>query len=132
MSGATRPAARWGDKEVEQLVGNLLRVGVMLAAAVTAVGGLIFLMQEGMRAADYRVPALVPDSLRRLPAILAGVLRFDSRSIGQLGVVLLIATPVARVFLALIAFVIQRDRLYTMITAIVLSLLMYSLFFSGQ
>jgi len=123
---------RWSDKEVEQVVGNLLRVGVLLAAGVTLVGGVIFLAHHGMDRPDYRLFTPEPTGLRGLASIVAGAVAFDSRSIVQLGVVLLIATPIARVFLSLIAFVIQKDRLYTVITALVLGLLMYSLFFSGR
>ena len=43
------------------------------------------------------------------------------------GLLLLIATPVARVALSLVAFVLQRDRLYVGITAFVLALLLASL-----
>ena len=52
------------------------------------------------------------------------------RAIVQLGLVLLIATPVARVAFTLVAFARQRDRAYVMITTIVLALLLYSLFFA--
>jgi uncharacterized membrane protein len=41
--------------------------------------------------------------------------------------VLLIATPAARVALTLGAFIIQRDRLYIVTTSIVLALLLYGL-----
>jgi len=46
----------------------------------------------------------------------------------QLGLVLLIATPMVRVALTLVAFLWQRDRLYVCITAFVLALLVYGLF----
>ena len=46
----------------------------------------------------------------------------------QLGLVLLIATPVARVALTLGAFLLQRDRLYVVLTTIVLVLLLFGLF----
>ena len=45
----------------------------------------------------------------------------------QLGLLLLIATPVARVAFSLVAFIRQRDRTYIVITTIVLGLLLYSL-----
>jgi uncharacterized membrane protein len=47
----------------------------------------------------------------------------------QLGLILLIATPVARVALSLLAFAVQKDKMYVVVTAIVLGLLVYSLFF---
>ena len=124
--------ARWSDHQVEQLVGNLLRIGVLIAAGVTLVGGVFFLLQYGMSRADYHLFTSGPAGLRNLAAIMSGAFHLDSRSMVQLGVVLLIATPIARVMLTLVAFVLQKDRLYTVITTIVLGVLMYSLFFSGQ
>lgn len=123
--------ARWSDHQVEQLIGNLLRIGVLLAAAVTAAGGVVFLIQHGAAGADYHRFTLEAAEFRDLGAIVAGALRFDSRAVVQFGVVLLIATPIARVLLSLIAFVLQKDRLYTLITTIVLAILLYSLIFSG-
>jgi uncharacterized membrane protein len=53
----------------------------------------------------------------------------QSESIVQLGLLLLIATPVARVALTLVAFILQRDRTYVGVTALVLALLLYGLLF---
>jgi uncharacterized membrane protein len=61
-------------------------------------------------------------------AALRAALTGDPRAIIQLGLVLLIGTPVARVALTLVAFVIQRDRLYVLLTTVVLALLLYGLF----
>jgi uncharacterized membrane protein len=55
------------------------------------------------------------------------VLSFRGRGIIQLGLLLLIATPIARVALSVVAFAIQRDRLYVVATLVVLAVLMYSL-----
>jgi uncharacterized membrane protein len=45
----------------------------------------------------------------------------------QLGLLLLIATPVARVAVAIVGFALERDRLYTVISLIVLLILLASL-----
>jgi uncharacterized membrane protein len=55
----------------------------------------------------------------------------QSESIVQLGLLLLIATPVARVAFTLVAFVLQRDRTYVVVTSIVLALLLYGLVFGN-
>ena len=47
-----------------------------------------------------------------------------------MGLLLLIATPVARVAFSVAAFAEQRDRLYVVVTSIVLLLLIYSLLYS--
>ncbi|HKO16439.1 MAG TPA: DUF1634 domain-containing protein [Gemmatimonadaceae bacterium] len=119
--------ARWTDEQVEQVLGGLLRTGVLIAAAVAILGGAIFLAQHGMQVAGHRVFVGAPPELRSIAGIARGVLALQSAAIVQLGLLLLIATPVARVALSLVAFLIQRDRLYVVITGIVLLLLLFSL-----
>jgi uncharacterized membrane protein len=115
------------DERVEQMIGRLLRLGVLLAALVVAVGGALLLVQYGHLPAGFHVFAAADASLRSVGGIIAAVGRGDSRAIVQLGLVLLILTPVARVALTLGAFILQRDRLYIVTTSIVLGLLLYGL-----
>jgi uncharacterized membrane protein len=61
-------------------------------------------------------------------AILHGALGMSGRAIIQLGLLLLIATPVARVLFSAIAFAIEHDYMYVFITLVVLAILLYSLF----
>ncbi|HKG90843.1 MAG TPA: DUF1634 domain-containing protein [Gemmatimonadaceae bacterium] len=117
----------WSDDAVDQRLGNLLRAGVMLAAAVTALGGVLYLVQHGHELADRRVFHGQPPDLRSVRGIVAGALQMRSRWVIQLGLLLLIATPVARVLFSLYAFVRQRDTTYVAITAIVLALLVLGL-----
>jgi uncharacterized membrane protein len=120
-------SSRWTDHAVEQLIGRLLQFGVLAAAAVTIAGGMLVLWQHGSAVPDYRVFRGEPGHLTSLGGIVRGVLDLRSESIVQLGLVLLIATPVARVACTLVAFVLQRDRVYVAITAVVLALLLYGL-----
>ena len=115
------------EHEIEQLIGRLLQFGVLLAAAVVILGGTAMLVQRGLQNADFHVFQDVAAPLRSLTGIVRGVLALDSAAIVQLGLVLLILTPVARVALTLVAFVLQRDLLYTGVTAVVLALLLYGL-----
>jgi len=72
-----------------------------------------------------------PTDLRTLSGIVRDALALRGRGIIQLGLLLLIATPVARVAFSVAAFAIQRDRLYVVVTLMVLAILLYSLT-SGQ
>ena len=117
----------WSDHEVEQIIGRLLQIGVMISAVVTLIGGVMFLIQHGQTLADYHSFSTIPTPLWTLGGIIRGALAFDSASVVQLGLVLLIATPVMRVALTLVAFAMQRDRLYVLITTVVLALLLYGL-----
>jgi len=112
--------------EVEQAVGALLRWGVLTAAAITAIGGTLLLLTHGGDLVTLGIFHGEPAGLSTLGGIFRGALTGDGASIVQLGVVVLIATPVLRVAFTLVAFVYQRDRLYTLITALVLGILLFS------
>ncbi len=72
-----------------------------------------------------------PADLRSVSGIMKSAISFHTRGLIQLGVRLLIATPVARVVFSIIAFALQRDRTYIVVTLIVLGVLFYSLFGGG-
>src|SRR5439155_6124807 len=114
------------DEQVDRFLGNLLRAGVLLAAAVGAAGGALYLTRYGLRPVDYRQFHGEPPDLRTVRGIVGGALALRSASIVQLGLLLLIGTPVARVASSLVAFVLRHERAYVMITAAVLSLLLFS------
>ena len=120
------PAA-WTDQRVESVVANLLRAGVILAAAIVTLGGIIFLVRHGRSVPGYAVFRGEPFELRTVSGIVQGVFGFRGRNIIQLGLLILIATPVARVAFSVIAFALERDRLYVGITLIVLAVLLFSL-----
>jgi uncharacterized membrane protein len=115
------------EARVEQMVGNLLRIGVLIAAAVALLGGIAFMIHHGSMTPDHTVFRGQPAMLSSLTGVIAGAIALQPAAIVQLGIVLLIATPVARVLLTLIAFAVQRDWMYVLISAIVLALLGYSL-----
>jgi len=115
------------EERIEQRVGNLLRVGVFVAAAVAFLGGIAFLAQHGGSKPSYGVFRSEPSSLHTLHGIIGGALALQTSAIVQFGIILLIATPIARVLLTLIAFAIRRDWMYVLISAIVLGVLGYSL-----
>lgn len=115
------------DYRVEQIIGRLLQLGVLLAATVVLVGGIMLLVQYGSHVAAFQIFRGEAANLRSVGGIIRSALEGDARGIVQLGLLLLIATPVARVALTLCAFALQRDRLYVVTTLIVLSLLLYGL-----
>ncbi len=122
----TTPNADWNDDRVQHLLGRLLRAGVLIAGAVVLVGGIVFLAQYGSTLPDYRVFHGEPRILRRVPAIVRDALTLDGRGIIQFGLLLLVATPIARVVFSVIAFALERDYLYVMLTLFVLGILVYS------
>ena len=117
----------WSDHDVEQVIGRLLQAGVVLASIVVIAGGILLLARHGAEATSFTVFRGGTSHLRSISATIGGVRRGEPRAIVQLGLVLLIATPVARVALTLAAFAAQRDRLYVAMTALVLALLLIGL-----
>ena len=63
----TRP--RWQDAKIDNIIGNLLRIGVLLAAAVVAVGGILYLALHGAETPHYRVFRGEPADLRSISGI---------------------------------------------------------------
>ena len=121
------PHARWTDEQVDLLLGNLLRIGVIVATIVAVLGGVLLLAQRGLAPASGHVFSGEPPELRSVGGILRAAVALHPDAIVQLGLVLLIATPVARVAMSLVAFALQRDRVYIVVTTIVLALLIFSL-----
>lgn len=120
----------WAERDMELLIGKLLRYGVILSCAVTLLGGIIYIFQNhGISMDHYRPtpddqPFLgVAHELRELSTMLPRVLELNGAAIIQLGVCILIATPILRVAVSAIAFLIEKDYMYVAITLIVLAII---------
>lgn len=115
------------EHRAELLIGNLLRTGVLAAAAVVFGAGMLYLVQHHAETIRYTSFAGEPAQLRSIPAIVRDAAALDSRALIQFGLLLLILTPVLRVIFAAIAFALERDRMYVVVSLIVLGVLLYSL-----
>jgi uncharacterized membrane protein len=124
-----KPESRWSDHAVEQIIGRLLQLGVLLAALVVLIGAALLLVQHGGTSASFSSFHGEPPELRTIAGIVRAALSMNSAAIVQLGLVLLIATPIARVGFTLVAFILQRDRAYVGITTLVMILLLFGLIF---
>jgi uncharacterized membrane protein len=112
------------DKEMETEIGLMLRIGVSISALVVFVGGALYLIR-GTALPDYA--HFRPDRLTTVASVFHGIAQFDALSVIQVGILLLIATPVVRVVFCVVGFARQRDRLYVAVSALVLAILAYSL-----
>jgi uncharacterized membrane protein len=117
---------------MELILGNLLRSGVLLSAAVVLWGGCIYLFRHAHEPANYRVFLGEPSEFRTIRGVIQSVINGRGRGLIQLGLLLLIATPIARVAFSVVGFTIERDRMYVGFTLIVLAILLYSLFCSSM
>ena len=117
----------WNDERVERVIGILLRAGVLLSAAVVFAGGVFYLARNGGERAAFQTFHSLPPSYRGVSGIAQSAARLDSAAIIQFGLLLLIATPVARVAFSIVAFALERDKTYVLISAIVFCILIFSL-----
>jgi len=128
----THSGGPWTDRHVERVVGSLLRFGVVASAAIVILGAALFLAHPAASAPDYRVFHGEPADLRGVPGILHDARALSGRGLIQLGLLILLATPVARVAFTVYAFARQRDRTYVAVALIVLTALLYSLIASRR
>jgi uncharacterized membrane protein len=116
------------DRRLEILIGRLLQTGVLLASAVVLAGGVLYLHAHAHARTDYR--DFKPDAatLASPAALVRGLRSADPAAIIELGILLLIATPIARVAFAAVGFAIEKDRMYVLVSVAVLTVLLLSLF----
>jgi uncharacterized membrane protein len=119
------------DAQMEAIMGRLLQTGVLLAATVVLAGGVMYLFEHAGAYPNYRVFTAEPIALRHPAALLRGIARGDASAILRLGILLLVATPICRVIFAVIAFTLERDRLYVAISVTVLAVLLYGMLHAG-
>jgi uncharacterized membrane protein len=118
----------WYDQRIENIIAQLLRAGVLTAALVVIGGAIPYLVSNPRAQVDYRTFHGEPPQLRTVPGIVHSAFSGKPLAIMQLGLLLLIATPIARVVFSVFAFAREGDRMYVAFTLIVLAVLLYSLF----
>jgi uncharacterized membrane protein len=118
------------DQRLDWIIGVILRSGVIISAVTVLVGGILYLIHDGFNRPDYHIFHGEPVELRSIWGIIKDASGFHAAGIIQLGLLILIATPIVRVAYSIIGFALQRDRAYVMVTVIVLAVLLYS-FTSG-
>lgn len=117
------------ERDVEKIVGKLLRFGVITASLVVLLGGILFLAQNGTQGRpDYHIFKGEENDFITFDGIFKGLFTFKPMAIIQFGVLLLIITPILRIIFSLIAFILEKDKLYVVITLIVLVIILGSTF----
>ena len=119
------------ERKIEYIMSILLRIGVIIAASFVLLGGIFYLIHHGQALPNYKTFKGESTVLKNIPDIFNNIFKFNTGAIIQFGLILLIATPVARVTFSVIAFLYEKDYLYTVFTLIVLTILLYS-FFAGM
>ncbi len=119
-------------RRMEKLIGMVLLVGVLASAVTVLAGGSIFLWRHGSDVVHYRIFRGEPSDLRSLAGIWDDMKRGSGRGLIQLGLIFLVAVQLIRVALTGLLFLLSRDKSFVIITALVLGLLTYALFFAGR
>jgi uncharacterized membrane protein len=117
-------------RQVELIISRVLRIGVTASLLLIVVGTLLTFLHHPAYVSSpsdlsrlTRPGAAVPHTLR---GVAAGMLALRGQSIVATGLLVLILTPVMRVAVSIVAFTVQRDRIYVAITSVVLLLLLFS------
>ena len=124
VGGASRGVR---DMDIELVIGYLLRYGVISASVLVMAGGIVYLFRHGHQLPSYRAFLGEPDKMRKPLLIWEAVLRGEGRPLIQLGLLILIATPIARIAVSVIGYLLERDWLYTVLTVIVLGMILWNL-----
>jgi len=118
---------RISDERIEIIMGNLLRLGVLLSSVVILTGSVIYLLHHGNEHPHYHTFSSEPKKYTHIGSIVRDAFAGTGRSIIQLGVLLLIATPIARVAFSIVGFLMEKDLLYIVVTLVVLGVLLFSI-----
>lgn len=112
-------------RDVELIIGKILRIGVVVSAIVVILGVILYFINGGTGYPDGQWP-------RRFGVIFQGVFQGKSYAVIMLGIFLLILTPVLRVVVSIYAFAKEHDLLYVYITSAVLVILIIAMIFGYQ
>ncbi len=121
---------KFGEKDFQTIIGNLLRYGVWISLSVAFIGGIVYLLHHS---ADIENYSAFHENDRNIfeviSAIYQGVIQGNGESLIFFGIILLFLTPVLRVLLSLFSFLLEKDYLYVGITLIVIVIILISVSF---
>jgi uncharacterized membrane protein len=115
------------DNRLDIIISNLLRTGVLAALVVVAAGGVFKLIRHGGDIETFSTFQKGDGGLSTVGGIAHSVMALQSDGLIQAGLLILIATPVARVALAAIGFALEGDKLYVLVSLTVLAILAFSI-----
>ena len=121
-----RSSKKVQDADLEKIIGNLLRYGVLTASVVVLAGGIIYLCRHGGQRPEFGQFKGEPDKMKQPGLMWEAVMRGEGRPLIQLGLLILIATPIARIAFSIFGYLLEKDYLYTVLTAIVLLVILWN------
>ncbi|HEY4335673.1 MAG TPA: DUF1634 domain-containing protein [Puia sp.] len=125
-NGTRRLVGKFRDADLEQMIGELLRYGVLASSLVVLAGGIVYLVRHGGQLPQYHAFRGEPDKMRKPVLMWEAVWRGEGRPLIQLGLLILVATPIARILFSFIGYLLEKDYLYAVLTVIVLGVILFN------
>lgn len=121
---------KFTDNQLQSIIGNVLRYGVLSALTVTLLGGIILLAKDSQQVVSFSTFVEKDQNLFVVfKTILQGIKDWNGESIIFLGILLLFLTPALRLLLSLFSFILEKDAMYVVITLIVIAVIILSVSF---
>lgn len=108
------------EEKAELAIARVLRYGSLSATLIMALG-LTFLFVRG------EVTTLPQFHRVALRILLPKLIRFDPAAVTELGILLLLLTPIFRILVAIVTFALERDYKYVVISLGVLAIVLLSI-----
>ena len=108
------------EEKGERAIALVLRYGSLISTVMIALG-LALMLRRGPNlplAADHRL---------RLPMLVFGLLHLDPAAVTELGILLLLLTPLFRIIVAGVSFALERDLKFVLISLGVLLVVLLSI-----
>ena len=114
------------DTDLEKIIGQLLRYGVLISSLVVLAGGIVYLIRHGRQLPPFGKFTGEPEKMREPVPMWKAIIRGEGRPLIQLGLLMLIATPIARIIFSFFGYLLEKDYLYMLITGIVLAVILWN------
>jgi uncharacterized membrane protein len=114
------------DKDLELIIGQLLRYGVLLSSLVVLAGGIVYFIRHGYQRPAFDTFRGEPDKMKQPAAMWKAIWHGEGRPLIALGLLLLILTPIARIVFSIFGYLMEKDYLYVLITLFVLAVILWN------
>ncbi len=114
------------DEDLERIIGQLLRFGVLLSSLVVLAGGIVYLIRHGHELPAYGSFKGEPDKMKEPVPMWKAILHGEGRPLIAFGLLLLILTPIARIVFSVAGYLMEKDYLYVSITLFVLAVILWN------
>jgi uncharacterized membrane protein len=114
------------DKDLELIIGQLLRYGVLLSSLVVAAGAIVYFIRHGYQQPAFDTFRGEPDKMRKPLEMLKAIGHGEGRPLIAFGLLLLILTPITRIVFSIFGYLLEKDYLYVLITGFVLAVILWN------